>query len=150
LLYFTAKTIFNKDQKKNIHEVRAEFYYSIGSYEKAAVYYGKCGRQFEDITIRLLKDWKAGKNYSSESSQSVSSVVLHWWKNVDAATPLRIYVSEVLKSLGTMMKAQKTMLATWLCEIYLHQICLIEDLSDSVKKLDDLVVEFQKFLREYR
>ena len=42
--------------------------------------------------------------------------------NGPALTALRVYLSETLASQNQSNKSQRTMLATWLCEIYLHQI----------------------------
>lgn len=41
-----------------------------------------------------------------------------------ALTPLRVFLLQVLRSLPLGAKMQRTMLSTWLCDLYLHQISL--------------------------
>jgi hypothetical protein len=36
--------------------------------------------------------------------------------------PLRVYLTEMLKVLPNSSKSQRTMVCTWLCELYLHMI----------------------------
>jgi hypothetical protein len=196
-----AKT---QDQKRLVHRTRAEFYYSTGALDKAAGFFAKSGLQFEDVTIRLLVDWKSqwqqqaaavmshhgtasGAALVSPSSSSSSAATntgattaaatsgggsganealsLIWWKEVDAATPLRLYVLEILKALPMHMKSQKTMLAIWLVEIYLHQIAAAENYESlgvhyaststsssngPILRRDEITNDFQRFLRDFR
>lgn len=41
-----------------------------------------------------------------------------------ALSPLKVFLLQVLRSLGTGAKMQRTMICTWLCDLYLHQISL--------------------------
>jgi hypothetical protein len=41
-----------------------------------------------------------------------------------ALTPLKVFLLQVLRSLPSGAKMQRTMLCTWLCDLYLHQINL--------------------------
>lgn len=84
---------------------------------------------------------------------STSALNLNWWKDVNAATPLRVYLLESLKTLPMSMKSQKTMLSTWLCEIYLHQLSVAENIDNSnlgAVQREELTGDFQRFLREFR
>ena len=59
----------------------------------------------------------------SSSSSSVSAGGLGGaFVNSPALTSLRVYLSETLGAQSPANKSQRTMLATWLCEIFLHQI----------------------------
>jgi hypothetical protein len=46
-----------------------------------------------------------------------------------ALTPLKVFLLQVLRSLASSAKMQRTMLCTWLCDLYLHQISLARLLS---------------------
>jgi hypothetical protein len=48
-----------------------------------------------------------------------------------ALTPLKVFLLQVLRSLSSSAKMQRTMLCTWLCDLYLHQISLARLLSAS-------------------
>lgn len=174
-----------QEQKRLVHRTRAEFYYTAGRLDKAAGYFAKSGLQFEDVTMRLLVDWKsaweqhassvgvsgasanspmAGPSHKTGASTSGGSanaeaLSLVWWKEVDAATPLRLYVLEILKALPAPMKSQKTMLAIWLVEIYLHQIAAAENYESlglynspqtaPTLRRDEITSDFQRFLRDF-
>ena len=62
-------------------------------------------------------------------------------------TAVRFYVEEVLRVLPLTGKCQRTMLCTWLCELYVHQIATLA-LSNDIDK--DLMNKFQEFLRQHR
>ena len=46
-----------------------------------------------------------------------------------ALTPLRVFLLQVLRSQPSSAKMQRTMLCTWLCDLYLHQISLAKLLN---------------------
>lgn len=102
---------------------------------------------------------KTGGAASSGGSGNAEALSLVWWKEVDAATPLRLYVLEILKALPAPMKSQKTMLAIWLVEIYLHQIAAAENYESlglynspqtaPTLRRDEITSDFQRFLRDF-
>jgi hypothetical protein len=114
-----------------------------GCYAQAARVLMKAGFSFDEAILKLLglsgqqyaqmfgpiassSDSNAGNNNSaggaaqalvqSLAKQSSSFV------NSPALTSVRVFLLECLQVLSQASKSQRTMLATWLCEIYLHQI----------------------------
>lgn len=60
-------------------------------------------------------------------------------------TSLRVYLQEKLRILPVGTKSQRTMIATWLCEVYLHLIATGGGVADS-----KLLRQFKDFLRNNR
>jgi hypothetical protein len=60
---------------------------------------------------------------------------------------LRIYLQEKLRMLHVSTKSQRTMIATWLCEIYLHMLSVYDDRKSGETKLLKM---FKDFLRNTR
>lgn len=48
-----------------------------------------------------------------------------------ALTPLKVFLLQVLRSLPSTAKMQRTMLCTWLSDLYMHQISLARLLNPS-------------------
>ena len=63
----------------------------------------------------------------------------------DNLTSLRVYLQEKLRILPVGAKSQRTMIATWLCEVYLHLITMTGGIEDS-----KLLRPFKDFLRNNR
>lgn len=53
-----------------------------------------------------------------------------------ALTPLKVFLLQVLRSLPLSGKMQRTMVCTWLCDLYLHQISLARLLSTTASGND--------------
>lgn len=127
------------DQKHAIMRAQADFLMSSGRKEKAAVCFAKSGLSFDEVVLRLIN---CSGSFNRPPQQSVaappapantnnaSSSFLSTLEDLRGLilsggadlTPLRIYLAESLKTLPSTAKSQRTMLCTWLCEIYLHQI----------------------------
>jgi hypothetical protein len=68
---------------------------------------------------------------------------------------LRIYLQEKLRMLHVSAKSQRTMIATWLCEIYIHMLAVYDQLSISSSSKSaaadsKLLKMFKDFLRNNR
>jgi hypothetical protein len=66
---------------------------------------------------------------------------------------LRIYLQEKLRMLHVSAKSQRTMIATWLCEIYIHMLAVFDQLSVSKTTTapdSKLLKMFKDFLRTHR
>lgn len=87
---------------------------------------------------------ESNASYFSSSSQSATTGAAKQYTRVnynsgslvDAAvavgaplTPLKVFLLQVLRSLPSSAKMQRTMLCTWLCDLYLHQISLAKLLN---------------------
>lgn len=132
-----------RDQKNTIMRAQADFNMTVpgaGRREKAAVCFAKSGLAFDEVVLKLINcsgsfnrsstaagdsdnNRKGGTSNSSVTAAStledLRGLVLTGGAEL---TPLRVYLAETLKTLPISAKSQRTMLCTWLCEIYLHQI----------------------------
>lgn len=68
---------------------------------------------------------------ATDANKTYSRVSYNSGSLVDAAiavgaplTPLKVFLLQVVSSLPSSAKMQRTMLCTWLCDLYLHQISL--------------------------
>jgi hypothetical protein len=124
---FNQWNVFSQDQKNRIMRAQAEFCMSSGKPEKAAACFAKSDLSFDEVVLKLIRCAlsDAGTAPGVDSSSVCSSLedlrglILTGGAEL---TPLRVYLSEVLKTLPLGAKSQRTMLCTWLCELFLHQI----------------------------
>ncbi len=127
------------DQKNAIMRAQADFLMSSGRKEKAAACFAKSGLSFDEVVLRLINCTgtfnrpPAPSITAPPAPTNVNNASSSWLSTLEdlrglilsggaELTPLRIYLSEALKTLPSTAKSQRTMLCTWLCEIYLHQI----------------------------
>jgi len=137
-----SKHCKTKDDSDTLTATQAEFYLQNGQLVKAASYFAKTSsRSFEEIVLVLLglvpyvsSSLTAGAEYSTEYRHS--SMVNNALSNLNlidhTATAessgvvefhaARVYLEETLRCLPGTAKSQKTMISTWLCEIYLYLI----------------------------
>lgn len=155
LAFDHSKTI---ERKQSVTKARADFYFKEKKFEKAAVYYAHCGMSFEEATLKLLgtnASLAVSEKTPIENNDSQPNFNKFIWLSREVnLSPVRIYLLELLKLLPTTSKSQRTIVCTWLCEIYLHQIT-----DDSLEAERERVVsssqqllftEFSQFLRANR
>lgn len=98
----------------------ADYLFSTGKYIEASEAYVKSEKSFEEITLKLVKNQKALQNY----------------------------IESKLKSLSNDLMSQRTLLCTWLVEMYLDNI------NNSYMNDDEYTIraedKFQKFLLDYQ
>jgi vacuolar protein sorting-associated protein 18 len=127
--------------------------------DKAATHFAVTSLPFDEVVIMLLSATKNPINLSkkkqnkkspyyqrpppSSSLSSSSNAAFHIQPDVDISeldlyladegtiSALRIYLQEKLRMLHVSSKSQRTMIATWLCEIYIHMIAVFEFHSSS-------------------
>ena len=174
-LFEEALSLCGKEQRHEVYRVQAEMYFRKGNIEKAAKLYAQTNFTFDTVILQIL-DSKNGlirrkkkeKNFneygddaeetvgkeslfprdSSHVIQSSSESLLPFPLTASVElTAIRFYVEEVLRILPLTAKCQRTMLCTWLCELYVHQIATLT-LSNDVD--EDLMNKFQEFLRQHR
>lgn len=120
-----AKTEGERDV---INGKQADAYFAEGNYEKAAIHYGKTNRRFEEITLKFI--------------------------DCESRDALRRFLEVKLNSLSTRDSTQKTMIATWLVEIYLNRLnSLHEEGSEDSKAREELKGvegEFRQLLEEQK
>jgi hypothetical protein len=135
----------DKNSKKELG-TQAENFARNGEWDKAAACFARSNRPFEDTALMLLSlgcglqdlvrqeidqivgnSSKGGIVSTITSSSGTGTVPAVTSAAVDvysaaALDPLRIFLLEVLLHLPLSAKSQRTMLCTWLVEIFLHQI----------------------------
>lgn len=106
----------NQEQREKVHLAQAEAAIAKGDNARAAAFYARAGNAapFESISLRLFHDRPS----------------------------LRLFLLHKLDRLGQSEKAQATMLATWLAELYLED----SNVTSSGAASD----EFRSFLEDHR
>ena len=154
-----------KEEQAQVMNARAEFVLRAGNAEQAAVFFAKSGAAFEDVVLRLLcagnsKATKDGEKKIAGNSNSFTVT------NGPELSAIRTYLLNEIQVLPAKAKSQRTMICTWLSEIYLHQITMAGLARDSVAKVggededinlassilseEELVTQFKAFLREMK
>lgn len=164
-----------KEEEEFVSRARAEYCLSQLKLEQAALCYSKANLPFDEVVLRLLRatsasmvsplaDSMAHQSIEGDSiSQALSRLVVPPIQTQSLSlsqsqglSALRVYLQEQLVTLPYHSKSQRTMLCTWLCEIFLHQITanvlapggsdMGADVSTS-NNLSALIGQFKDFLR---
>ncbi|CAB4425152.1 unnamed protein product [Rhizophagus irregularis] len=124
----------NPAQRDKVLTTQAEHYFSQKRYLLSASYYAESTVPFEEVALKFVER--------------------------DERDALKKYLLNKLDKLRRQDKTQKTMIATWLVEIYLSKINTLEDLAASSAGSDDidnfkveqkdLEDEFKGFLEQYK
>lgn len=142
MFHVASKHCKTKEDSDILTATQAEFYLQNGQLVKAASYFAKTSSHaFDEIVLVLLglvpyvastsfvtSEYKTEYNHTGMVNHALSQLNL-----IDhTAAPdssgvvefhaARTYLEETLKGLPSSSKSQKTMIATWLCEIYLYLI----------------------------
>jgi hypothetical protein len=120
-----AKSAEEKDQ---ISSKQADAYFREGNFEQAAVHYGRTNRRFEEITLKFI--------------------------DCNSRDALRIFLENKLHSLANRDSTQKTMIATWLVEIYLNRLNQLSeartDDAATKEELKQIESEFRQMLEDQK
>jgi len=92
-------------QKEHAHNAQADFYFNEGSYELAATSYAKTQRSFEEITLKFL-----GISHPNKQGRNA----------------LQKYLLSKLDNLAPADLTQTTMICTWLTEIFLDNLNVLQ------------------------
>lgn len=136
--------------------------------DKAAMHFAVASIPFDEVVLMLLsatknpvnlnKKKQTKKNNNPPLPPPSGSNIFHIQPDVDISeldlyltdevtiTALRIYLQEKLRMLTVTEKSQRTMIATWLCEIYIHMIAIFDQKPNESK----LLKVFKDFLRNHR
>ncbi|CAG8658675.1 5183_t:CDS:10, partial [Cetraspora pellucida] len=124
----------NPAQRDEVLTTQADYYFSQSRFLLSATYYAQSTVHFEEVALKFVER--------------------------DERDALRNYLLNKLEKLRRTDLTQKTMIATWLVEIYLSKINLLEDLTASGSGSDDtsnykaeqkaLEGEFQNFLEQFK
>ena len=109
-------------QRDTIFISQADHYFESGNYDLAASYYGKTSKQFEEVVLKFL--------------------------HVGQKKSLKAFLIAKLDNLKDTSKAtQKTIIATWLVEIFLGDLVSLKK-DNKLESEKDLVEEFSSFLSD--
>lgn len=109
-----------KDKRHMIYTSRAEACLARGDHEGAALSFSSTNLTFEDVVLRLIGSTDSlGKPHESNIAREFQVTVS---PNLSA---VRIYIEEVMHKMPQERTLQRTMLCTWACEIFLHQIASV-------------------------
>ena len=132
--------------------------------EKAATHFAVTSLPFDEVVLMLLSATNNPVNLNKKKQSKKNNVpvippsgsnIFHIQPEVDISeldlyltdevtvTALRIYLQEKLRILHIGAKSQRTMIATWLCEIYIHMISIFDSKQNDSK----LLRAFKEFLR---
>eukprot|EP00605_Chrysophyceae_sp_TOSAG23-4_P000496 GSChrysophyteH1.ASY1.ANO1.556.1 assembled CDS len=133
-------------EKEQVMKARANAALQAGKVRQAALFFAHSGTSFEEVVMKLL----GGHEKDAETARPDTYAVTH---SAELAA-LRMYLLEEVDKLPAADKSQRTMLCTWLCELYLHHITvdyLAEqgDAVDSTVDHRELAEKFKGFLEKY-
>ncbi len=156
----------NPEHRATVTRARAEFLLAKGDLSRAATYFGRSdAASFEDVVLRLLSN--VNNLHSSSSSSTVADSGDEKTRNVKylssagyvspnsalrlattdgpELSALRIYLLEKLRTLSPSAKSQRTMICTWLCEIFLHQISMAHLNAKWATKTEPMLEDNESF-----
>ncbi len=107
-----------------ITSAQADHLFDMGKFDLAASLYGKTDRQFEEITLKFI--------------------------DKEAPNALRAFLVNKLQTLTMRDSTQKTMICTWLVEIYLNRLNALQEADDEYSKdeMQSVASEFRQMLDE--
>ncbi len=133
-----------KEDKEKVLNARAEFALRSGKIDQAAAYFARSGASFENVVLRLLRSDVSGSDIDLKKSANFKLYSVTTGPELSA---LRIYLQEARDMLPNSAKSQRTMICTWLCEIFLHEITMTGLSSNNMQKRGELVAQFEVFLK---
>lgn len=125
-------------QRDHIHTTQAHYYLQHENMEQAAKHFASCSTSFDLAILTLIDN---SLETTDESSRALIPFDITSARNVAA---LIAYLQTKLQILPMSQKSQRTMLATWLCELMLY------DMTTSDDDKDMKVQQFEDFLRKHK
>jgi hypothetical protein len=113
---------------------RAEFCASESNWEKAALCFSYCGLSVDEVILKLLSIESLISGEKDKYPKIISSEFI-WSMTLENLNAIKIYLLELSKVVPSSAKSQRTMICTWLCEIYLHQfsVCGSSSIEEDIK-----------------
>jgi len=118
-----AKDPFINEKRNQIWATQADHYFNDGRFELSATFYGKTHRVFEEITLKFI--------------------------NVGQRDALKTYLLQKLQNLNKGFETQKTIICTWLIEIFISKLNTLRDPVNK-DKYSKVNAEFRQFLENYK
>lgn len=114
----------NAWERQHVLTAQADKYFEKEEYDRAAVIYAKTNRSFEEVALKFLE---------KETRDS-----------------LLLFLLQKLKSLGNDEKTQKTVLCSWIVELFLDKFNVLKGSAQDVDAHANLLFEFKQFLQDQK
>ncbi|TDH68068.1 hypothetical protein CCR75_004272 [Bremia lactucae] len=111
-------------ERQRVLTAQADKLFEKGAYDRAAVLYAKTTRSFEEVALKFLE---------KETRDS-----------------LLLFLLQKLKSLGLDEKTQKTVLCSWIVELFLDKFNVLKGSAQDVDAHANLLFEFKQFLQDQK
>ncbi|KAG6576402.1 Vacuolar protein sorting-associated protein 18 [Phytophthora cinnamomi] len=111
-------------ERQRVLTAQADKLFDKGEYDRAAVIYAKTTRSFEEVALKFLE---------KETRDS-----------------LLLFLLQKLKSLGSDEKTQKTVLCSWIVELFLDKFNVLKGSAQDVDAHANLLFEFKQFLQDQK
>ncbi|TMW64247.1 hypothetical protein Poli38472_012869 [Pythium oligandrum] len=111
-------------ERQHVLTAQADKLFDKEEYDRAAVIYAKTNRSFEEVALRFLE---------KETRDS-----------------LRLFLLQKLKSLSNDEKTQKTVLCSWIVELFLDKFNVLKGSAQDVDAHANLLFEFKQFLQDQK
>ncbi|KAE8911732.1 Vacuolar protein sorting-associated protein 18 [Phytophthora fragariae] len=111
-------------ERQRVLTAQADKLFDKGEYDRAAVIYAKTTRSFEEVALKFLE---------KETRDS-----------------LLLFLLQKLKSLGGDEKTQKTVLCSWIVELFLDKFNVLKGSAQDVDAHANLLFEFKQFLQDQK
>ncbi|KAN0042926.1 hypothetical protein ACTA71_010558 [Dictyostelium dimigraforme] len=118
-----AKEPYLPEKRDKIWQTQAEHYFKEERYELSATFFGKTHKVFEEITLKFI--------------------------NVGQRDALKTYLLQKLTNLNRGQETQKTIICTWLIEIFISKLNTLRDPSNK-DKYNKVNSEFRQFLENFK
>jgi vacuolar protein sorting-associated protein 18 len=111
-------------ERQHVLTAQADKLFEREEYDRAASLYAKTNRSFEEVALKFLE---------KETRDS-----------------LRLFLLQKLKSLGSDEKTQKTVLCSWIVELFLDKFNVLKGAAQDVDAHANLLVKFKEFLQDQK
>ncbi|OWZ14612.1 Vacuolar protein sorting-associated protein [Phytophthora megakarya] len=111
-------------ERQRVLTAQADKLFDKGEFDRAAVIYAKTTRSFEEVALKFLE---------KETRDS-----------------LLLFLLQKLKSLGSEEKTQKTVLCSWIVELFLDKFNVLKGSAQDVDAHANLLFEFKQFLQDQK
>ncbi|CEG37781.1 vacuolar protein sorting-associated protein 18 [Plasmopara halstedii] len=111
-------------ERQRVLTAQADKLFEKGEFDRAAVIYAKTTRSFEEVALKFLE---------KETRDS-----------------LLLFLLQKLKSLGVEEKTQKTVLCSWIVELFLDKFNVLKGSAQDVDAHANLLFEFKQFLQDQK
>ncbi|KAJ0395070.1 hypothetical protein P43SY_011458 [Pythium insidiosum] len=114
----------NAWERQHVLTAQADKLFDKEEYDRAAVIYAKTARSFEEVALRFLEK--------------------------ETRDALRLFLLQKLKSLSSEEKTQKTVLCSWIVELFLDKFNVLKGSAQDVDAHANLLFEFKQFLQDQK